>query len=296
MSDKPALLVTGATGLIGRALAERRAVVPLPRTRPASGGPWWRPKAGEIHDPPHQVGAVVHLAGAPVAEGRWTEARKREILDSRRLGTRTIVDWLGQRQQRPSVLVSASAIGYYGDRGDTVLDESASRGEGFLADVVEAWENEADKAAGLGVRVVKLRIGIVLSPEGGALAKMLPPFRLGAGGPMGSGRQWFPWIHINDVIDIIEWAIQTDGAQGVYNTVAPGACRQKDFARALGEVLGRPALLPTPAFALRMAMGAEMVREALLSSARVAPQRLQEDGFAFHFPELRPALYDLLGR
>ncbi|MEL6350093.1 MAG: DUF1731 domain-containing protein, partial [Myxococcota bacterium] len=164
-----------------------------------------------------------------------------------------------------------------------------------LADVVEAWEAEADRAEALGVRVVKLRIGIVLSPKGGALAKMLPVFRMGGGGPMGSGRQWFPWIHLEDVLNIIDWALTDAAARGIYNTVAPGVCRQKDFARGVGAALGRPAVVPAPAFALKLAMGRQMAEEALLSSVRVQPKRLMDAGFHFAYPELGPALADLLG-
>lgn len=292
MSQAPALLVTGATGLIGTALAARRPIVPLPRRAPAGGGPWWEPQQGLIHDAPDDVGAVVHLAGAPVAGSRWTDARKAAIMDSRRLGTRTVVDWLAARAQRPAVLVSASAIGLYGDRGDTTLDEDAGQGEGFLAEVVAAWEEEARRAEALGVRLVILRIGIVLSPDGGALAEMLPVFRAGAGGPLGSGCQWFPWIHIDDVLDIIDWAIKDSSASGPYNVVAPGIVRQKAFAKALGAALRRPAFVPAPRLALRALFG-EMADEALLSSARVVPKRLQEAGFSFQHPELPGALQAL---
>jgi uncharacterized protein (TIGR01777 family) len=295
MSQTPALLLTGATGLIGQALSARRAVVPLPRRAPVGGSPWWEPRAGAIHDAPEQVGAVVHLAGAPVAGSRWTEARKDAIMESRRLGTRTLVDWISARQQRPSVLVSASAIGIYGDRGDEVLDEASGRGSGFLADVVSVWEEEAERAALLGVRLVVLRIGIVLSPDGGALSEMLPVFRTGLGGPLGSGRQWFPWIHIEDVVDIIERAIQDPTTEGPYNLVAPGIVRQREFAKALGRTLKRPALIPAPRLALRALFG-EMADEALLSSAKVVPRRLQEAGYTFKHPALEPALADLLPR
>lgn len=292
MSQDPALLVTGATGLIGAALAARRPIVPLPRRAPGDGGPWWQPTQGAIHNAPDNVGAVVHLAGAPVADGRWTEARKATIMDSRRLGTRTVVDWIAGRTQRPSVLVSASAVGLYGDRGDAILDEGAGAGEGFLAEVVSAWEEEARRAEQLGVRLVILRIGIVLSPDGGALAQMLPAFKLGAGGPLGSGRQWFPWIHIDDVLNVIDWALRDPSAEGAYNVVSPGIVRQKAFAKALGGALGRPAFVPAPRLALR-AMFGEMADEALLSSARVVPKRLEAAGFDFLHPALPEALQAL---
>jgi len=293
LADTPALLVTGATGLIGSALAARRPTVPLPRRAPPGGGPWWSPLEGAVHDAPAQVGAVVHLAGAPVTASRWTPDHKAAIRDSRTLGTRTIVDWIASRKQRPAVLVSASAIGLYGDRGDTPLDESAGQGEGFLADVVAAWEAEAERVRALGVRLVILRVGIVLSPDGGALAEMLPAFRLGAGGPLGSGRQWFPWIHIDDVLNIIDWALRDPGADGAYNVVAPGIVRQKAFAKALGARLGRPALVPAPKLALRLMFGRQMATEALLSSVKVVPRRLEAAGFAFQHPTVTGALASL---
>jgi len=294
MSTPPSLLVTGASGLVGQALAARRTIVPLPRRAPADGGPWWEPSAATIHEPPPLIGGIVHLAGAPVADGRWTEKKKQAIYDSRVKGTAALVSWLADRPQRPAVLVCASAVGFYGNRGDEPLSEDAGPGEGFLARVVADWEAEADKAAALGIRVVKLRLGIILSEDGGALATMLPAFKLGLGGPLGSGRQWFPWLHIDDVISVIEWALTDDTAQGVYNLAAPGICPQRDFARALGSVLGRPAVLPAPRLALKLAMG-ELADEALLASQRVVPTRLEETGYSWSFPELSGALKDVLG-
>ena len=192
------------------------------------------------------------------------------------------------------MLVSASAIGFYGDRGDEVLTEDAAKGSGFLARVVHDWEVEADKAAALGVRVVKLRIGVVLSGHGGAMAEMLPAFRMGLGGPLGRGQQWFPWVHIDDVVNIIEWALTDSRASGTYNVTAPGVVRHRDFARTLGSVLGRPAVLPAPRFALRLALG-EFADEALLASTKVIPQHLEADGYSFQWPDLQPALAEVVG-
>lgn len=257
------------------------------------GGPWWDPTAGVVHDQGASVAALVHLAGENVAGGRWTPDRKARILNSRVDGTRALVDWMAARAQRPSVFVAASAIGLYGDRGDEILDESASRGQGFLADVVEAWEAEILRANALGVRVVVLRFGVVLSPDDGALRKMLPAFRAGVGGPLGSGKQWFPWVHRADATNAIVWALRDPLAEGVYNVVAPGIVRQATFAARLGEAVHRPAALPAPRFALRALFG-QMADEALLSSTRVVPARLQEGGFDFRFPDLSQALTDLL--
>lgn len=289
----PRVLVTGASGLIGRALARQRAVVALPRRQPADGGPWWDPEAGAVHAGPGPVAAVVHLAGENVAGRRWNAAHKARVLDSRVRGTRALVDWMAARSQRPAVFVAASAVGLYGDRGDEVLSEASPRGEGFLADVTAAWEAEIARAAELGVRTVRLRIGVVLSPEGGALAKMLPAFRAGVGGPIGSGRQWFPWVHLDDVVNVIERAL-TDGAmRGAYNLTAPGILRQRDFARALGRGVRRPAFLPAPGRALRVLFG-ELANEGLLASTRAVPTRLVESGYGFAWPEIDGALGDLL--
>ena len=283
----PALVVTGASGLIGTALGQVEAITPLRR---GLGGPLgWDPLGGQVEDDGRPIGAVVHLAGENLADARWTEARKQSMRDSRVLGTRTLARWLAGRKQRPEVLVCASAIGLYGDRGDELLDEDAAPGTGFLADLVRDWEQEARAVEAAGVRLVLLRLGVVLSREGGALGKMRLPFSLGAGGPIGSGRQWFPWVHLDDAVGAFLWAIRTPGARGAYNLVAPGVVRQGDFARALGRAMRRPAVLPTPAFALKVAFG-EMATEALLPSTRVVPRRLLSEGYAFRFPELDPAL------
>lgn len=295
MNQPPALLVTGASGLVGRSLAARRTLLPLSRRQPAPDAPWWDPAAGAVHGLDERtLGAVVHLAGESVGEGRWTPDKKARIRDSRVQGTRTLVSYLKGRTQRPEVLVSASAVGLYGDRGDEIIRDGAPAGTGFLAEVVEAWEAEVDRAADAGIRVVKLRIGIVLSADGGALAKMLPAFKLGGGGPMGSGRQWFPWVHLDDVVGAIEWALTTPSARGAYNLVAPEPVRQKDFAKALGRSVGRPAIVPAPAFALRLALG-EFADEGLLAGQRCVPDRLQAEGYAFQHAQLDGALAAAVG-
>jgi uncharacterized protein len=291
----PVVWVTGAGGLVGRALAARRAIVPVPRRQPDTTGPWWEPMAGRVHDDGSVVAAVVHLAGENVAGKRWDDAHKRAIRDSRVLGSKTLVDWMGARTQRPSVLVAASATGFYGHRGDIELDEEAGVGTGFLAEVTEAWESELTAAEAAGVRVVRLRLGVVLAAGGGALSKMLPAFRAGVGGPIGSGRQWFPWVHLDDVVGVVDWALTNPHAQGAYNVVSPGIVRQREFAKTLGQVLRRPAFVPAPAAALKLLFG-EMAEEALLSSTRAIPRRLEHDGYAFRHIALEPALRDATAR
>lgn len=238
--------------------------------------------------------AVVHLAGEPIAARRWSPRVKERILRSRVDGTSLIARTLARLARPPRVFVSASAIGIYGDRGDEVLLEDSPPGHGFLPDVAAAWEAEAVRAEAAGVRVVVLRFGIVLSTGGGALRKMLTPFRLGAGGPLGSGRQWMSWVHIADVVGAIRHALGSPGLRGPVNVVAPDPVRNTEFSRALGRALRRPAVLPVPAIALRLALG-EMADALLLSSQRVVPGRLQSDGYAFRFSTIDAALADLLG-
>lgn len=235
--------------------------------------------------------AVVHLAGEPV-NGRWTAAKKERIRRSRVAGTRNLVDALAAAEDRPGVLVTASAIGYYGDRGDEKLTEDVAPGEGFLADVCQAWEQEAARAGELGVRVVRLRIAIVLGEGGGALDAMLLPFKLGLGGPLGSGRQWWSWIHRDDLVGIVRFALENDRVAGVYNAAAPAPARQKEFARTLGKVLHRPAFLPAPAFALKLILGGFATE--LLWSRRAVSERIVGEGYEFEHPELDEALDDAL--
>ncbi len=305
MPQALSVAITGATGLIGRALVaslvkDGHRVIPISRSGKKPAGfsgdvVTWSPDDAERNaEALDGLDAVVHLAGEPVGK-RWTASRRRAIRDSRTDGTRAVVEALERCPNRPKRLLGASAIGYYGPRDDEQLDEEAAAGEGFLADTCRDWEAETGKAAALGIPTTSLRIGIVLSPDGGALATMLPPFRLGAGGPLGSGQQWMPWIHLADVVGAIRHLlrIETETLEPVYNLTAPSPARNADFTRALGRVLRRPAFLPAPAFAMRLAFG-EMADALLLSGARVIPDRLLSSGYSFRHPELEPALAHLL--
>ncbi|MCP5116821.1 MAG: TIGR01777 family protein, partial [bacterium] len=235
--------------------------------------------------------AVVHLAGEPVAQ-RWTPETKRRIRTSRVDGTRTLVEAISKLSERPAVLVAASAIGYYGSRGDEELSEEAPPGEGFLPEICQAWEKETDAAAQLGVRVVKLRVGVVLGLGGGALAQMLTPFRLGLGGRLGSGEQWMSWIHLDDVVGLVRHAIEQSKLEGAVNATAPNPVSNADFTRTLARVLRRPAFFPVPERAIRILFG-EM-SEILTASQRVVPKAAEAAGFKFSFPDLGTALKNLL--
>ena len=297
--------VTGSTGLIGAALVPRlagaghgvvRLVRGAPRPALAERLVRWDPDTGGIEPSGLDgVDAVVHLAGESVAGGRWTAAKKRRIRESRVPATRALCETLAQLREPPRVLVAASATGYYGDRGDQVLREESAPGASFLAGVCREWEAAAEPAARRGIRVVHLRIGIVLSPQGGALAALLPPFRLGAGGPVGSGAQWMSWIGLDDTAGAVLHALVNDAVTGPVNVVAPAPVTNREFARTLGRVLRRPAILPLPAFAARLLLG-QMADELLLASARVLPARLQATGFAFRDATLEGALRRILGR
>ncbi|WP_313347050.1 TIGR01777 family oxidoreductase [Stenotrophomonas sp.] len=289
------ILVTGGTGFLGRRLCARlqalgHAVTVLTRHpgRDAVDGARSVARLDDVGP----VQAVVNLAGEPIMAGRWTPTRKQALLDSRLGTTGALLAWMEQLPARPQVLVSGSAIGYYGPRGDEVLDEAASPGHDFAAMLCRQWEAEAFKADALGVRTCVVRTGIVLDRDGGALARMLPPFRLGAGGPMGDGRQWMSWIHRDDLVGLIVWLLAHDDACGAYNGTAPGAVTNRAFATALGEALHRPARLTTPAFALTLGFG-EMAG-LLLTGQRVVPARALQDGYRFHHPELAPALRMIL--
>ncbi|MXY16304.1 MAG: TIGR01777 family protein, partial [Acidobacteria bacterium] len=240
------------------------------------------------------IDAVVHLAGENIAGGRWTAARKARIRDSRVDGTHRLCAALAGLDAPPRVLVAASAIGYYGDRGDELLDEAASPGIGFLPEVSRAWEAAAAPAREAGIRVVHLRIGIVLSPAGGALGQMLLPFKLGVGGVLGSGDQYMSWISIGDVVGIVRYALANESLSGPVNAVAPQAVTNREFTRTLGAVLRRPTILPAPAFAMRLALG-EMADALLLASTRVDPAALRATAFEFQHPELDGALRHVLG-
>jgi uncharacterized protein (TIGR01777 family) len=291
-------LLTGATGLIGRELLKHLdAPVVLTRAAPETRGKlgsnasaWsWQP---ETQLPPLEafvgVDAVFHLAGEPVAEGRWSAEKKQRIRTSRVLGTRNLVSALSQLPVPPRVFVSASAVGYYGHRGDLELDEDSAPGEGFLAEVCQAWEAEACAAEQHGIRVVRARLGVVLAREGGALARMLPPFRMGVGGKLGDGSQWTPWVHVDDVVGLLLHAASDTSLQGPLNIVSPEPVTNAKLTRQLGRVLNRPALLSVPRLALRLAFGE--LSTVLLQSQRVLPRVAQASAYRFAYPQLGGAL------
>jgi uncharacterized protein len=296
------VLVSGASGFIGSALvptltAGGHTVTRLVRSTPRPGQAEipWNPAARSIGTPALEgLDAVVHLAGENIASGRWTAAQKASIRDSRVQGTTVLCEALAQLVKPPKALLSASAIGYYGDRGETVLREESPPGTGFLAEVCQAWEAATAPATQRGIRVVHLRFGIVLSPAGGSLAKMLTPFRLGIGGVVGTGKQYMSWIALDDVLGVIQHALSTEALQGPVNVVAPQAVTNREFTTTLGKVLRRPTRLPLPAFAARLLFG-EMADALLLASTRVAPVRLVASGYTFQYPELEAALQHLLG-
>lgn len=297
-------LVTGATGFVGRRLLARLEK-PVVLSRDAAKAERalakfqvkaysWDP---QTEKPPAAafdgIDAIFHLAGDPIAEGRWTPAKKVRLRESRVAGTRHLVEALAGLTTKPRVLVSASAIGYYGSRGDEVLPESAPAGNDFLAEICAAWERESHAARDLGIRVVNPRIGIVLGPGGGPLAKMLPPFHFGLGAPLGSGRQYMSWIHIDDLVELLLFAAQTDSLSGPLNATAPGAVTNREFTKALGRALHRPTFFPpVPAFMLKLMLGD--FAEILLDSQRVTPQAAQQAGFHFQFPALDAALQNIL--
>ncbi len=297
------IAVTGSSGLVGghlvgvlRASGDDVYRVVRRSTQAAESQIAWDPGKGTIESAKLDgVEAVVHLAGENIAGGRWTAARKQAILESRVGGTRLLCETLAGLDRRPPVLVCASAIGYYGDRGDERLTESSPPGRGFLVEVCEAWEAASMPARDAGIRVVNLRIGIVLSREGGALAKMLTPFKMGIGGKVGSGRQYMSWIALEDLIRIIKHVLDCDQLSGPVNAVAPNPVTNRQFTKILGRILRRPTLAALPGFVARLAFG-EMGNELLLSGARVIPQKLGETGFEFRYPMLEGALRAELGR
>ena len=294
------ILVTGGTGFIGKALCPLLAgagheVVVLSRSVDASRPAGTSAVVADLGSlDPEDFDAVVNLAGAPIADQRWTAARKRLLVESRVNSTSRLVAWMKEGQSPPQALVSSSAVGYYGDQGDKLVTEETAPLDGFTHELCVAWENEALAAERLGVRVCLVRTGVVLDRDGGALAKMLPAFRLGAGGRLGSGRHYFPWIHRDDMAAVYLWLLQNGQARGAYNASAPGPVTNAEFTRALGRALGRPTLLPMPEAALRILFG-EM-SEVLLVSDRMVPKRLLDEGFRFRYPELDAALAAILGR
>lgn len=296
------IAVTGASGLVGRHLTNflrsgGHHVFTLVR-RPAQYDDeiFWKPESGEIDASSLEgMDAVVHLAGVSIADGRWTSARKRAIRDSRLDGTALLARTVAHLRQPPRVLVSTSAVGYYGDGGESPITEESPRGKGFLARVCAEWEAAAAPAAEAGIRVVHPRFGIVLAGDGGVLSRLLPIFRLGAGGPLGSGRQYFSWIALDDLLGVLLASIADSSLAGPVNAVAPESVTNRQFTDVLGHVLRRPTVLPAPAAALRLALG-QMADELLLASQRVEPARLEDAGFSFRYPTLEEALRHELGR
>lgn len=296
------ILVTGASGLVGTALqpalkAEGHEVYRLVRSsapNKAAGEIVWNPEQGTIDAASLEgIEAVIHLAGENIAEGRWTDEKKQRIRESRVKGTRLLSETLAQLNSKPKALIAASAIGFYGDRGDEVLTEQSASGSDFLSEVCREWELSTQPAAQSGIRVANLRFGIILSALGGALKKMLTPFKLGMGGKVGSGEQYMSWIALDDVVGAILYALETESLRGPVNVVAPRPVTNNEFTKALGSVLSRPTIFAVPKFAARLAFG-EMADALLLSSIRVEPLRLKEAGYQFKYPELSAAMHHII--
>ena len=295
------ILISGSTGLVGSAVlpvleSNGHSVVRLVRSSGSDAGSvHWDPMSGQLSTAQLEgIGAAVHLAGENIAARRWTPAQKAKIRESRVVGTRLLAETLAKLKAPPQTLVCASAIGFYGDRHDERLTEDSPPGTGFLADTCCQWEAAAKPAADRGIRVVYLRTGIVLASQGGALAKMLPPFRLGVAGIIGDGQQYMSWIALNDLVGVISYVLSNEKLRGPVNSVAPQPVTNHEFTKTLGRVLRRPTLFPMPAFAARLAFG-EMADGLLLASARVEPKRLHDSGFRFRFPELEAALLQAIG-
>ena len=290
--------VTGSSGLIGQVLlpalqSAGHETIALVRRAPIRGEARWDPARGVLDPAELQgIGAAINLAGETIAT-RWTDETKRRIRESRIQATSLLAATMARLHPRPQVLVSVSAIGIYGDRQDEILTETSAPGNGFLPALAREWEAAADPARDAGIRVVHPRLGIVLSAQGGALGSMLPPFKLGIGGRLGSGQQWMSWIAIDDVVAALLHLLEHD-VSGPVNFTAPEPVRNRDFTRELGKALHRPTLFPVPSLALQVLYGKEMPEEALLSSARVAPQLLRSSGYEFQYPMLRPALEHVL--
>lgn len=297
------IAITGSTGLIGRALttslqADGHRVVPVVRSGAAAGAVRWDPTAGTIDaEGLEGLDGVVHLAGEGIASGRWTDAQRDRIKRSRQEGTTLLADTLARLDQPPAVLVSGSAIGYYGDRGDEVLTEGSGPGDDFLAGVCRAWEAATASAEAAGVRTVHIRTGIVLDADGGALAKQLLPFKLGLGAKAGSGRQWMSWISLHDEVRAIRFALEQSSMAGALNLTAPQPVTNAAFTDAVGDALHRPTFLTIPRFAAKAPLGiGGLVESLLFSSARVEPAALAAAGFAFDHPDLPTALQAVLGK
>ena len=293
------VLVSGASGPIGSALRasferETAEVVRLVRGAPNNAGEvQWNPMAAVPAAMVSGFDAVVHLSGETVM-GRWTEAKKKAIRESRVTSTKNLAAALARTDRKPRVFVCASAIGFYGDHGDEILNEDSASGPGFLPEICREWERASRIAADAGIRTVNVRIGLVLSAKGGALSAMLTPFKLGVGGRIGSGKQWWSWIHVDDIIGGIRHAIGNESVSGPVNLVGPNAVRNAEFTKVLASVLRRPAIFPVPEFVVRLAFGTQAAEEMLLASQRVVPARLEASGYAFRYRELRTALGNLV--
>lgn len=301
MADSRRYAITGASGLLGSHLTEHLRsggdeVVPLVRNRDDADGEaiYWNVRNGEIEaEALEGFDVAVHLAGESVF-GRWSDAKKRRIMESRRDGTELFTEALADLDDPPDVLVSASAVGYYGATGEEWVDEESPAGEGFLAEVCREWEAGTQPAERAGIRTIHLRTGIALSPDGGALATMLTPFRLGLGGRIGSGEQYMPWVAVDDYVRGVEFLVDETDMDGPVNMVAPNPVPNAEFTETLGDVLNRPTFLPVPSFGAKMVFGGEMAEEMLLAGQRVRPTKLREAGFEWRCPELEPALQEAL--
>lgn len=293
------IVIAGGSGFVGGPLVQRlraRGDDVTVLSRDAAKGLQWDAKSqGPWSDVAANADVVINLAGENVGDGRWTDERKRRIVDSRLNATNVLVEAMRRNPSKARTFINASATGIYGyDRGDETFDENGTRGGGFLADVVSKWEAAASAAEPI-ARLVILRFGVVLADDGGALAKMILPFKLGAGGPVGSGQQWMSWVEREDVLRFVEWAIDQSNVRGVYNVTAPNPVRNRDFARALGRAVHRPSFMPAPAFALRAAFGRGLADEVLLGGQRVLPARAVREGFAFQSTEIDGALQRAVG-
>ena len=299
------VLITGATGAIGSALADTLLargdeVVGLTRdptkARPKNPTVSWHAWQATTERPPEEafenVDAVVNLIGEEINQ-RLTDAAKRRIRESRITASHNLLQAIEASDSTPKVFVGSSAIGYYGDRGESMLDEDSEPGEGFMADIPVEWEAEQRGAESLGMRLVLIRTGLVLSSESGLLKQLLPPFKMGVGGPLGSGNQYMSWIHLDDEVGLIVWALDDDRVSGVINATAPNPVTNKEFSKSLGKAIGRPAIIPTPKAAVALLRGNELA-DLVTGSARVIPRRAQDLGYSFRYPELDPALRDLL--
>jgi uncharacterized protein (TIGR01777 family) len=301
------ILISGSSGLVGSAVVDNLGhqghdLIRLVRPDAAARQPAavselpqvvWNPQSGLLDSRAEGADAIIHLAGASIAGHRWTEAWKRELRDSRVAATNRLVASLQRLHHPPQIFIAASAIGFYGSRGDEELTESSPAGTGFLAQITVDWETESARAAQSGARVVILRFGVILAKQGGALPQMALPFRLGVGGRIGSGRQWISWVTLDDVVGIIRFALETNLVSGPANAVSPNPVQNAAFSSTLARVLHRPAIFPAPPFALRLALG-EMADSLLLASQRIYPSKLEHLGYRFHYPDLQPALTAVL--